>query len=172
MSETLGVGNKGRETQSQIETLSMETLAGEGIMKKTKPRTILLVDDEPMWLDAMRMVLKDEGYKTITVTSGEEALLKLQTRKPDLIMTDVRMPVMNGFDLFQKIREIPKLARVPIVFMSSIDDYYARRTAKELGAQGYITKPSFSEDLKRSVESLFKELPKVNILSPPGARNS
>jgi CheY-like chemotaxis protein len=140
-------------------------------MKKEKPRTILLVDDEPMWLDAMKIVLKDEGYKTITVTSGEEALLKLQTRKPDLIMTDVRMPVMNGFDLYQKIREIPKLARVPIVFMSSIDDYYAKRTAKELGAQGYITKPSLTEDLKKSVESFFKEVPKVNLSSLTGAKN-
>jgi CheY-like chemotaxis protein len=128
-------------------------------MKKSKPRTILLVDDEPMWLDAMRVILKDEGYKAITVTSGEEALLKLQKRKPDLIMTDVRMPVMNGFDLYQRIRENPKLAGVPVVFMSSIDDYYAKRTAKELGAQGYITKPSFTEDLKKSVESFFKEVP-------------
>jgi two-component system chemotaxis response regulator CheY len=82
-------------------------------------------------------------------------------------MTDVRMPVMNGFDLYQKIREIPKLARVPIVFMSSIDDYYAKRTAKELGAQGYITKPSFSEDLRKSVKSFFEELPKMNIMSSP-----
>lgn len=140
-------------------------------MKKVKPRTILLVDDEPIWLDAMGILLKDEGYRTITVTSGEEALLKLQKRKPDLIMTDVRMPVMNGFDLFQKIREIPKLARVPIVFMSSIDDYYAKRTAKELGAQGYITKPSFTEDLKKSVEGFFKELPKVNVSTLASTKN-
>jgi CheY-like chemotaxis protein len=141
------------------------------MMKKEKPRTILLVDDEPIWLDALRILLKDEGYRTITVTSGEEALLKLQKRKPDLIMTDVRMPVMNGFDLFEKIREIPKLARVPIIFMSSIDDYYAKRTAKELGAQGYITKPNFTEDLKKSVESFFRELPKVNVSSLTSTKN-
>jgi CheY-like chemotaxis protein len=128
-------------------------------MKKSKPRTILLVDDEPMWLDAMSLILKDEGYKAITVTSGEEALLKLEKRKPDLIMTDVRMPVMNGFDLYQRIRENPRLAGVPVVFMSSIDDYYAKRTAKELGADGYLTKPSFTEDLKKSVESFFREAP-------------
>jgi CheY-like chemotaxis protein len=144
----------------------METFTGEIKMKKSRAQTILLVDDEPLWLDAMKIVLKDEGYRTITVTSGEEALLKLQTRKPDLIMTDVRMPVMNGFDLFQKIREIPKLARVPIVFMSSIDDYFAKRTARELGAQGYITKPSFTEDLKRSVESFLREPPKVDLPGP------
>ena len=128
-------------------------------MKKSKMKTILLIDDEQSWLDAMRLVLKDEGYKTITVTSGDEALLTLQKRKPDLILTDVRMPVMNGFDLYEKIRENPKLAGVPVVFMSGIDDYYAKRTAKELGAQGYITKPSFTEDLKMSVEGFFKEVP-------------
>ena len=150
----------------------METFTGETKMKKPRAQTILLVDDEPMWLDAMRIVLKEEGYRTIMVTSGEEALLKLQRRKPDLIMADVRMPVMNGFDLYQKIREIPKMARVPIVFMSSIDDYYAKRTAKELGAQGYVTKPHLSEDLKKSVKSLFEELPKRNVLSSPGDKKS
>lgn len=128
-------------------------------MRKIKPKTILLVDDEPLWLDAMRVILKDEGYRAITVTSGEEALVKLQKSRPDLILTDVRMPVMNGFDLYQKIRANPKLSKIPVVFMSSIDDYYARRTAKELGADGYLTKPSFTEDLKKSVESLFKEIP-------------
>jgi len=61
-------------------------------MKKPRMKTILLIDDEQSWLDAMRLVLKDEGYKTITVTSGDEALLTLQKRKPDLILTDVRMP--------------------------------------------------------------------------------
>jgi CheY-like chemotaxis protein len=128
-------------------------------MKKVKMKTILLVDDEPAWLDAMRLILKDEGYKTITVTSGEEALMKLQKRKPDLILTDVRMPVMNGFDLYEKIRLMPKLAGVPVVFMSSIDDYYAKRTAKELGADGYVTKPSFTEDLKKTMEGFFRSLP-------------
>lgn len=128
-------------------------------MRKIKPKTILLVDDEPLWLDAMRVILKDEGYRAITVTSGEEALVKLQKSRPDLILTDVRMPVMNGFDLYQKIRANPKLTHIPVVFMSSIDDYYAKRTAKELGADGYLTKPSFSEDLKKSVEDLFKEIP-------------
>ena len=132
-------------------------------MKKPRMKTILLVDDEQSWLDAMRLALKDEGYKTITVTSGDEALLTLQKRKPDLILTDVRMPVMNGFDLYEKIRENPKLVGVPVVFMSGIDDYYAKRTAKELGADGYLTKPSLTEDLKMSVESFFKELPDKKI---------
>ena len=132
-------------------------------MTKPRSRTILLVDDEPAWLDAMKLVLKDEGYKTISVTSGQEALVKLQKRKPDLIMTDVRMPVMNGFDLYEKIKQNPKLAGVPVVFMSGIDDYYAKRTAKELGADGYLTKPSFTEDLKKSVEGFFREHPEKKI---------
>ncbi len=130
-------------------------------MKKLK--TILLVDDEPAWLEAMQMVLKEEGYKAVAVTSGEEALRRLQTQKPDLIMTDVRMPVMNGFDLYERIKENPKLATIPIVFMSSIDDYYAKQTAKELGANGYLTKPSFTEDLKKSLENLLKELPQKKL---------
>ena len=129
-------------------------------MKKMK--TILLVDDEPVWLEAMQMVLKEEGYRPVAATSGEEALKKLQTQKPDLIMTDVRMPAMNGFDLYERIKENPKISSIPIVFMSSIDDYYAKKTAKDLGATGYLTKPTFTEDLKKSVEEFLKQLPQKN----------
>jgi CheY-like chemotaxis protein len=141
----------------------MNSRTKSSVQKRRNPmrklRTILVVDDEPAWLEAMQMVLKEEGYKAVAATSGEEALRRLQRQKPDLIMTDVRMPAMNGFDLYEKIKENPTISTIPVVFMSSIDDYYAKKTAKELGATGYMTKPSFTEDLKKTVEQFLKELP-------------
>ncbi|MBI5475737.1 MAG: response regulator [Ignavibacteriales bacterium] len=130
-------------------------------MRKTSKqelKTVLFVDDESMWLEAIRLSMKGEQFKILTADGGEEALKKLQRQKPDLIMSDVRMPVMNGFDLFIKVKDNPKLKDIPYVFMSSIDDFDAKKTAKELGADGYIEKPFDSDHIKSIVIDLLTRL--------------
>jgi DNA-binding response OmpR family regulator len=127
-------------------------------MKKAK--TVLLVDDESPWLEVISMALEDEAFKVITADSGEAALKKLKSRKPDLILSDVRMPNMNGFDLYEKVRSNPKLKKIPYVFMSSLDDYDAKRVAQELGADDYVAKPFDTNEVKTIVLDLlsrFKE---------------
>ena len=121
----------------------------------TKSKTVLLIDDESQWLDLIRDVVSDESFTIVTATSGESALKKIQRKKPDLILSDVRMPTLNGFDLFEKIRSNPKLKSVPYVFMSSIDDYDARRTARDLGADDYLEKPFDAEGIKSAVLNLL-----------------
>ena len=68
------------------------------------------------------------------------------------------MPVMNGFDLFERVRSEPKLKNIPYIFMSSIDDYDAKRVAKELGADDYVTKPYNTEDVKLIMSNLVNRL--------------
>lgn len=126
--------------------------------KKNKIKTVLFVDDEPMWLEVVRLSLIGEKFKIITADDGETALKKLHQKKPDLIMSDVRMPNMNGFDLFLKVKADPKFKNVPYVFMSSIDDYDAKKTAKELGANGYIEKPFDSEQIKTVIVDFLTRL--------------
>ena len=121
----------------------------------TKSKTVLLIDDETQWLDLIREALANESYNVITASSGESALKKLQRKKPDLIVSDVRMPEINGFDLFEKVRSNPKLQDIPYVFMSSIDDFDARKTARELGADDYLEKPFDAEGIKTAVLSLL-----------------
>ena len=123
----------------------------------SKKKTILLIDDETDWLTAMSGALEGQSYKLILADSGESALIKLNESKPDLILADVRMPVMNGFELFEKVRSNPKLKAIPYVFMSSIDDYDAIHVAKQLGADDYVTKPFDSQDAKDVVEKLMKQ---------------
>ena len=120
-----------------------------------KLQTVMLIDDETLWLDLIQEALADEEYQVITASSGEAALKKLQRKKPDLILSDVRMPDLNGFDLFEKVRSNPKLKSVPYVFMSSIDDYDARRTARKLGADDYLEKPFDAEGIKSIVLDLL-----------------
>ena len=115
----------------------------------------MLIDDETLWLDLVQQVLANEAYKVVTASSGEAALKKLHSIRPDLILSDVRMPVLNGFDLYEKVRSDPKLKSIPYVFMSSIDDFDAMRTARELGADDYFEKPFDAEGVKDIVLNLL-----------------
>lgn len=126
-------------------------------ISKKKHETLFLIDDENVWLETMQSVLKSESYNVITADSGTKALDKLTKIKPDLILSDVRMPVMNGFELYDKIKNNPKLNTIPFVFMSSLDDYDARRVAKSLGATDYVTKPFDTEEIKQIVLDLLQK---------------
>ncbi len=127
------------------------------VQKKTRKRTrtVLFIDDEPLWLSAIKDAVEGATFKVITANSGEAALKKMQRSTPDLILSDVRMPVMNGFDLFEKVKTNPKLKDVPYVFMSSIDDFDAKLTAKKLGADDYVEKPYDTEQVKTIVLTLL-----------------
>lgn len=125
-----------------------------------KSKVVLLVDDEQPWLEAIKIAVKGTAFRIITADSGEAALKQMKRKKPDLILSDVRMPIMNGFDLFEKVRSDPNLSSVPYVFMSSIDDFDARRTARELGADGYVEKPFDSDDVRNIVLDLLMRFKK------------
>ena len=123
--------------------------------KSSRHKTVLLIDDETPWLEVMSLALENESFNIITADSGEAALKQLHIKKPDLILSDVRMPVMNGFDLFEKVRSDSHLKKVPFVFMSSLDDYDAKRVAKEIGADDYVTKPFDTNEAKTIVLDLL-----------------
>ncbi len=117
--------------------------------------TVFLIDDESSWLQAISGLLKQEGFRVIASESGEDALTKLKKQKPDLILSDVRMPVMNGFDFYEQVKSNPALASVPFVFMSSIGDFDAKKVARELGADDYVEKPYNTGEMKSIVRDLF-----------------
>ncbi len=120
--------------------------------------TIMLVDDEAPWLQVMASALEGESFNVVTASSGEAALEQMHRKKPDLILSDVRMPDMNGFDLFEKVRSDKILKKVPFVFMSFLDDYDAKRVAKELGADDYVSKPYDTKEAKTIVLNLMTRL--------------
>lgn len=102
---------------------------------------ILVVDDEPVWLRMLTQILQNKGYDVKEASSGADALKTLKNYVPDLILLDVRMPDMNGFDLLDQIKKVPNLAEKPVVFVSAMDDFHAKKVARELGAADYILKP-------------------------------
>jgi len=122
-----------------------------------RKKQILVVDDEPSWLKSTAHVLRKEGYQVKAVQSAAEALVLLLKYRPDLIVSDLRMPDMNGFDLLDKIRHLPKISSTPVVFFSAIDDFHAKKVARELGATACILKPYDESEL---VTVLKKYLPR------------
>jgi CheY-like chemotaxis protein len=110
-------------------------------------KQIMIIDDEVSWLKVLKEVLQRRGYDVREASSGAEALKTLAQYEPDLILSDVRMPDMNGFDLLAKIKSLPRLAAKPFVFFSAIDDFHARKVAKDLGADEYLPKPMNVEDI-------------------------
>jgi len=112
-----------------------------------KKKQILVVDDEPAWLKSVTHVLQKRGYQVKAVQSAAEALALLVKFRPDLIVSDLRMPDMNGFDLLDKIRHLPKISSTPVVFFSAIDDFHAKEVARELGATACLLKPYDENDL-------------------------
>jgi DNA-binding response OmpR family regulator len=104
-------------------------------------KRILVVDDDEMVLMALDELLKPEGYEVDTVGSGNEALQKLDQGAYDLIMTDVIMPEMDGFELCKRIREKEKFRDIPVVFLTASDSMEDEIKELSLGAKDYIRKP-------------------------------
>lgn len=131
---------------------------------------ILIVDDNPQNLQVLGKILLENKYKIEFSTSGEAALKWLKTRKFDLILLDINMPGMNGFEVCSEIRATPELNNVPVIFLSADSDRDSILKGFELGAQDYVTKPFDSRELLVRVRTHLKlkdsleELEKFNRL--------
>ncbi len=120
-----------------------------------RKKHILVIDDEPSWQVLLQRYLEKKGFVVKTAGSATEALQTLSSYKPDLIMSDIRMPDMNGFDFLHTLKEQPQLASTPVVFLSGIDDFDARQVARTLGAAGYMVKPLNEQDIDSLLNRLF-----------------
>ena len=102
---------------------------------------ILFVDDETETLELLKRALEDRGYAMLTAKSGSEALDLLKTKTPDLILADLRMQPMNGFELFQLVKKNAKFSKTPFFFLTAVNDPLSQKYGETLGADAYITKP-------------------------------
>ncbi|MCL2705626.1 MAG: response regulator [Spirochaetaceae bacterium] len=112
---------------------------------------IFLVDDSPIYLNTGKTVL-EEKYTVVTIPSGEKLLLTLQKAKPDLILLDVEMPEMSGYDVIKKLKSNPKTAGIPIIFLTAKTDPENELMGLSLGAVDYITKPFSPALLLKRIE--------------------
>jgi DNA-binding response OmpR family regulator len=123
----------------------------EELHDQKRSKTILLVDDEPDTCLVYQIVLKDAGFKCVSYTDSVKALQEFRTRYYDLILLDVKMPVLNGFELCKKIREHDKT--VPVIFITALEGYYEqlrRESYSELNNDrniNFVKKPIANEAL-------------------------
>jgi type IV pilus assembly protein PilB len=102
---------------------------------------VLVVDDEPTLVEIVKEILETEHYEVVTASSGTEALAEIYRHRPDLVLTDLQMPGMNGLEMLQRIRADLQTAQVPVVFLTVADSLDTEVKALDLGADDYITKP-------------------------------
>lgn len=117
---------------------------------------ILVADDEPNLLRLVGYSLHLEGYDVIVAQDGEEALNKIRTEKPALVVLDVNMPKMDGLEVCQKIRENPETANLPIIMLSARAQSPDKVTGLQAGADEYVAKPVPPEELVARVGALLK----------------
>lgn len=121
-------------------------------------RRLLIVDDEPNLLRAVAACLRSEGFEVRTARSGKDALVSLAESLPDLIISDVRMPGMDGHEMVQRIRSSPRTALVPVIFLTAKDQKEDRIEGFRTGVDAYLTKPFEPDELLAVIGAIFNRV--------------
>lgn len=116
---------------------------------------MLVVDDDPAALRLMQYTLQQEGYEVITASNGLEGLRKAGSEAPDLLVLDVMLPGIDGFELATRLRAQPATARMPIIMMSAKARDVDKATGLKVGADDFITKPADPADVSRRIAGLL-----------------
>ena len=106
-----------------------------------KKPLILIVDDEPFNVDYLEQELEDLNYETITAVNGQDALEKIASESPDLVLLDIMMPVMDGYAVLEKVKADPAIRNIPIIVISANNDLQSVVKGIKLGAEDYLPKP-------------------------------
>ena len=116
---------------------------------------MLIADDEQNIVISLEFLLRREGFEVFVASDGEEALIKLRAEKPDLVLLDVMMPKMNGFDVCQAIRADPNLADMRVLMLTAKGREAEVSKGLGLGADAYMTKPFSTKELVVQVRALL-----------------
>ncbi len=114
---------------------------------------ILYVDDEESALETIKASLTQRGFGVLTALSGAEALNVLKSKTPDLMLVDLRMQPMNGFELFQTVKKNPRFLKTPVLFLTAVEDPIAQKYGETLGVDGYLTKPVDADNLDNIIRA-------------------
>ena len=119
---------------------------------------LLVVDDEPNLLRAVAACLRAEGFDVMTARSGAEALVRVAEGVPDLIVSDIRMPGMDGYQLARQLRSSPRTALVPVVFLTAKDETADRIEGFRAGVDAYLTKPFEPDELVAVIRNILERV--------------
>jgi DNA-binding NarL/FixJ family response regulator len=123
---------------------------------------LLIVDDEPNLLRAVAACLRREGYEVETARSGEEALVHVAQRLPDLIVSDIRMSRMDGYALARQLRNNPRTHLIPIIFLTAKDESSDRIAGIRSGVDAYLTKPFEPDELVAVIDNILSRVERTH----------
>lgn len=125
-------------------------------------KRLLVVDDEPNLLRAVAACLRGEGFEVVTARSGAEALVRVAETVPDLIVSDIRMPGMDGYQLARQLRASARTALTPIVFLTAKDETADRIEGFRTGVDAYLTKPFEPDELVAVIHSILARVQRTH----------
>jgi twitching motility two-component system response regulator PilH len=116
---------------------------------------VLIVDDSPTDVHVLKGMLEKNGYQISHAVNGEDGIKKAKAEKPDVILMDVVMPGMNGFQATRKLNQDPETASIPVIIVSSKDMDTDKIWGMRQGARDYITKPVVEKDLVKKIKAVL-----------------
>jgi len=122
------------------------------------PKKILIVDDEPSIIVPVQFLMEQNGYDVMVAFSGEEAMEIIADTKVDLILLDIMLPVIDGFEVCQRVRENPQWNKIIIILLTALGSDANVEKGLSLGADAYITKPFSNVDIVEKVKELLGNL--------------
>ena len=120
-----------------------------------KKKTVLIVDDELNILVPLQFLMEKEGYLAKLAQSGKEAIEKIKTLQPDLILLDIMLPDLDGYEIYHLIRQNKKWDHIRIIFLTAKNRESDIARGLAMGADAYITKPFSNSQLMKTIESLI-----------------
>jgi len=125
--------------------------------KKVAQAKILVVDDEPDCISIIRCRLEWSHFEVITATNGKEALQIAETEKPDLILLDTNMPILNGHETLERLRKQPTIKDIPVIMVTALCEKDDIAKASSFGIEDYVTKPVDFTGLLAKISSILKK---------------
>lgn len=118
---------------------------------------VLVVDDEPNIVLSLEFLMEQAGFEVVTAEDGEQALEQVNVASPDLLLLDISLPGMSGFDVLERLRGQEATAQLPIIMLTAHGRDVEREKGMALGADDYITKPFSTQSLVEKVKALLTE---------------
>jgi two-component system catabolic regulation response regulator CreB len=129
--------------------------------------SILIVEDESGIADTLQYVLSTDGFAPVWVSTAEDAIVRFSAELPALVVLDVGLPDLNGFELFRRLQALPGGKQVPMLFLTARSDEIDRVVGLELGADDYIAKPFSPRELVARVRTILRRSARPNEVTPP-----
>ena len=120
---------------------------------------VLIAEDEPHIIESLSFVLGREGFDVSAVLDGESVIEHLRSERPNVVILDVMLPQLNGFEVLKRIKSDPSLASIPVIILTAKGQAQDRRTAEELGADRFVTKPYANAEVVGAVRDLMGVAP-------------